>query len=862
LQPGGRFGNYTLELRLGGGGFGSVWRAKDTTSGETVALKILVGKFSSGDVGRIRSEVELLAAAASADSPHVVRVLGGGTEPSPHVVMEFIEGHDLEQELDQRTKLPQDETLRIVRAVAEALGVLERAGIIHRDVKPANVMLADDGTIKLTDFGIAKIAGYESVTATGQLPLSAAYAAPEVWGGEATYQSDFYALGAVAFQCLTGSRPFAGTFVQLYEFHKTRPPDWALLPGETVPALRQLMVSCLAKEPAERPANSAALLSLVGEAEAELAQHTPDGGKTVAGHEPRALGPWLIESKHESQPWAFRCLHETSGERATVEVHFSDSLDLGEQIKLAVTANPTLVPLGAERLLGTNRLILRPGESWPDRPPGQFMFWVARQELPAPRAPSTLTDQLVVAGAAAALRLKAAASTVGVMLTFAPGNAFLSGDGSIYVSRPGLPGQPAGESVVEWLRQAAPGSDLLRDVESDPELAELIAGRNLLGSVPAAGVAVVAPQTASLTDRSEASALLDWSEIRRAPPPPDAIRTNPLSAPSPPAGAAADGSSDRSRQRSAALDRAEVHLHRAQRKALVGILLGAVLLVALVAAGAISSWSGSRDAALNESGPKTGSAQNGSSSATPTLPETPSTSSARYVVRSGDTCGAIAANNNVTLLQLSAANGWTDLDRQCQQLTVGQEIVVPSATPTATPAPPTATQELPTPTEVPGPALASEIAVSLQGLTKLSENLYRASFSYRLNGDNDGHWAISINRLLYCSDAKGTALGLGNSYGGAPTGYRNNVNLEGTAGTAYIDFSADLLGDSSLKTPIRCTGIEGSVSDLSGTQSGFGRYSSTCRWSAPSSWTGTLGYLVSVSPPPKFEYYGCVVTTR
>lgn len=247
-ERGSEFGLYVLEARLGGGGFGTVWRARDA-AGNLVALKILAGKFLAGETGQLRAEVELLAAAASAASEHVVRVLGGGPVPAPHVVMEFIDGTNLEDELDRQARFSQAETLRILRGIAEALGVLHGAGIIHRDIKPANVMLTRDGTVKLTDFGIAKIAGYESVTATGQLLLTGAYAAPEVWGGEATYQSDFYALGALTFQCMTGTRPFVGNFVQLYEAHRSREPDYALLPGETVPALRRLMVSCLAKDP-------------------------------------------------------------------------------------------------------------------------------------------------------------------------------------------------------------------------------------------------------------------------------------------------------------------------------------------------------------------------------------------------------------------------------------------------------------------------------------------------------------------------------------------------------------------------------------------------------------------------------------
>lgn len=511
FERGMAFGPYVLEARLGGGGFGIVWRAREEGTGRLVALKILAGKFSAGETGRLRADVELLAAAASAESTNVVRVLGGGPDPAPHVVMEFIDGANLEDELERQERLSQSETLRILRGIAEALAVLHGAGIIHRDVKPANVMLARDGTVKLTDFGIAKIAGYESVTATGQLPLSAAYAAPEVWGGEATYQSDFYALGALAFQCLTGVRPFSGNFVQLFDMHRSRDPEYALLPGETVPALRQLIVRCLAKDPVARPESAEALLAMVSEAERQMesSNAVPTGLPT---HEPRALGPWLIEAPHSAQPWAFACLHETTGERATVEVHFSDSLELGESLRRAVAANPQLVPLGAERLLGTNRLILRPGEAWPNQPPGRFMFWVAREELPSPLAVRPQDEGASTVLARSALALTEGAAAAGLFFRLHAGNTSPSSRGSVHAARVGLP-DPYGGTVVEWLRTVLPSDSPLLETQDDTALRTRLAE----GLEPAElGVAADDTGAGTITVEGE-SELID--RVRLAAPP-------------------------------------------------------------------------------------------------------------------------------------------------------------------------------------------------------------------------------------------------------------------------------------------------------------------------------------------------------
>jgi serine/threonine-protein kinase len=186
----------------------------------------------------MRAEIELLAASAASRSRHVVHVLGGGAEPVPHIVMEYVEGDDLSARLKREGKLSAGQTIEIGLAISDALGALNEAGIIHRDIKPANVMTDRDGVIKLADFGIAKIVGYETMTMTGQAAMTMAYAAPEIWDdgsafGRPSHKSDLYAMGVLLYQCLTGDTPFRGNYGALYKAHLERTPDIKALPPET-----------------------------------------------------------------------------------------------------------------------------------------------------------------------------------------------------------------------------------------------------------------------------------------------------------------------------------------------------------------------------------------------------------------------------------------------------------------------------------------------------------------------------------------------------------------------------------------------------------------------------------------------------
>jgi len=465
FKAGSKIGNYVLESYLGGGSFGAVWRCRDETTGELAAIKLLTGALSSSETAGMRAEVEMLAAFASSRSEHVVHILGGGPDPVPYVVMEYIEGSDFQSLLKDQRGLPQERTIEAGIAIADALRALNEAGIIHRDIKPANVMIDKDGEIKLTDFGIAKIVGYETMTMTGQAAMTMAYAAPEIWDegsafGRASHKSDLYAMGILLFQCLTGVTPFRGNYGALYKAHTERPPDINMLPADTSPSLRALIVSCLQKKQADRPADAEACLLALQRASVELQERT---GKVPEG-EPTRFGPWLRAGIHETMPWAWRSRHETTGTESTVEVHFADSLEYGGQLRKAVAANSKLATLGAERLLETNRLLPHPDQAWIAAPAGPFQFWIAREDRRVDPA-SRVTPAILSAAATAVASLIEAAAAEGVTLKLRDSLSVLD-SGEVYMRRPAIDvgtANPEHEAL-----------ELLRGLPLDPEAAALV----------------------------------------------------------------------------------------------------------------------------------------------------------------------------------------------------------------------------------------------------------------------------------------------------------------------------------------------------------------------------------------------------
>lgn len=435
FHAGDLIGDYRLEARLGHGGFGTVWRARHVNTGRLVAVKILPENENLQDSATLRADVELLAASAASASQHIVQVLGGGTDPAPHVIMEFVNGTSLAEDLRTRGRFSQQEVIEIGLGIAAALQALQTVGIVHRDVKPSNVLIDRGGTVKLTDFGIAKIAGYDAVTVTGQLPLSISYAAPEVWEGKAEHRSDLYALGVLLYQCLCGTLPFRGAYAELFYQHRSQEPDLTALPPNTAPSLIDLISICLRKEPGERPESAATCIALLTRAREEIAAGIEEEELLV---EPARFGPWVKGEHHPTQPWAWFATNAETGQEAVVELHFATTAEYGERLRLAVAENPRLTPLGAERLIQTNRLILRPGEAWTDPLPGQFMFWLAREEIALPDQPELIGATTLLGYTESLQALVDESRAAGLPLSLTNDTLFLLPDGSVHLQRPGL----------------------------------------------------------------------------------------------------------------------------------------------------------------------------------------------------------------------------------------------------------------------------------------------------------------------------------------------------------------------------------------------------------------------------------------
>ncbi len=246
---------FTLLRRLGQGAMGVVWQARDEESGQIVALKLLREAYADDPEYRSRFEREL-ELARRVHSPHVVQVLGYGVrEGSPYLALEYVDGPSLRERLAEHGPYAWPEARALLAQLAAGLADAHAAGILHRDVKPSNVLLASDGTAKLTDFGIARGLDLTRVTGTSTLLGTPAYLAPE---GPLDARSDLYALGVIAYELLAGAPPFEGpTYQAVILAHIRTPPDLSKLPPEA----RSIVGWLLAKDPAQRPQSAAELLA-------------------------------------------------------------------------------------------------------------------------------------------------------------------------------------------------------------------------------------------------------------------------------------------------------------------------------------------------------------------------------------------------------------------------------------------------------------------------------------------------------------------------------------------------------------------------------------------------------------------------
>jgi serine/threonine-protein kinase len=252
-------GRYQLSTRVAIGGMGEVWEATDLVIGRTVAIKILKDEYL-GDPGfleRFRAEARH---AALVNHEGIANVFDYGEEEgSAYLVMELVPGEAMSTVLERDRVLPTDKVLDIVAQTASALQAAHAAGLVHRDIKPGNLLVTPDGRVKITDFGIARIADQVPLTATGQVMGTVQYLSPEQASGHpASPSTDIYSLGIVAYEALAGRRPFTGesqVAIAMAQINE-QPPD---LPASVPEPVRRLVLSCIAKKPADRPASASAL---------------------------------------------------------------------------------------------------------------------------------------------------------------------------------------------------------------------------------------------------------------------------------------------------------------------------------------------------------------------------------------------------------------------------------------------------------------------------------------------------------------------------------------------------------------------------------------------------------------------------
>ena len=280
-------GRFQLTTRIAIGGMGEVWKAKDLVLGRIVAIKVLKEEYT-GDPGflqRFRAEARHTALLNHVGIANVFDY--GEEEGSAYLVMELVPGQPLSSIIEHEQVLSPDRTLSMMAQTARALSVAHAQGLVHRDIKPGNLLITPEGRVKVTDFGIARLADQVPLTQTGQVMGTAQYLAPEQATGQtATGSSDIYSLGVIGYECLTGHRPFSGESqiaIALAQVNDAPPP----LPESLPKPVRALLMSMLAKDPKNRPANA---IKLSEAAEAIRNGDISAAHAAVPGHAPFRSG--------------------------------------------------------------------------------------------------------------------------------------------------------------------------------------------------------------------------------------------------------------------------------------------------------------------------------------------------------------------------------------------------------------------------------------------------------------------------------------------------------------------------------------------------------------------------------------------
>ena len=346
---------YAVQDLVAHGGMGDVYRAADERLGRTVAIKVLAERYARQDEFRKRFLREARTAATLTGEPNVVAIydVGETTDGLPFIVMEHVSDGTVADRLASGP-VPPDVAMRWLAQAATALDAAHARGIVHRDVKPANLLVSGDGQLRVSDFGIARAAGDDTLTAAGTVLGSTGYMAPEQARGEpSTPATDRYALACVAFELLTGRRPFArDTVAAEAAAHAYESPplvgDLAAMPA----ALDEVLARGLAKRPSDRPATCAALVAELREALAGGGTRTIPVALPTRPTEPRIVrhrsgrsraallgGAAALLASGVGLAWALTSLGGDSGTATVVVTETS----LGRTIERTVTESDTVV---------------------------------------------------------------------------------------------------------------------------------------------------------------------------------------------------------------------------------------------------------------------------------------------------------------------------------------------------------------------------------------------------------------------------------------------------------------------------------------------------------------------------------------
>ncbi|MEY2946368.1 MAG: hypothetical protein RL243_1145 [Actinomycetota bacterium] len=294
-------GRYRLESLVATGGMGEVWQAHDEIILRSVAIKILKQEYMSdpGFLERFRTEARL---AAMVNHEGIANVFDYGEDSgSAYLVMELVPGESLAKILEREKTLSGERVLDIISQTARALQAAHESGMVHRDIKPGNLLITPDHQVKITDFGIARVADQVSLTATGQVMGTVQYLAPEQATGKGSSPlTDIYSLGIVAYEAIAGRRPFTGASqmdIAMAQINDLPPA----LPDTVDPRIADLILKCLQKKPFERP-NNALSLAIAAEALMSNPRHRGTGTAVLPNVRAYTDDTTLLDAKTAQVP--------------------------------------------------------------------------------------------------------------------------------------------------------------------------------------------------------------------------------------------------------------------------------------------------------------------------------------------------------------------------------------------------------------------------------------------------------------------------------------------------------------------------------------------------------------------------------